>query len=159
MSYNEWVKKKRELTLKQKQFCHEYLVDFNGAQAAIRAGYSKRSARSIAQENLTKPDVQDYLRGLTEQSLKRNEISIDQVIGELKAVAFSSIFDHLTFDREIKLEKLGASVKEIEMKNEKISKVKMYDKVHALNRLLDFYMLSQSSSKNVAFNINLNVIS
>lgn len=42
-----------ELTDKQKRFCQEYMVDNNATQAAIRAGYSKKTAKSIGQENLT----------------------------------------------------------------------------------------------------------
>lgn len=50
------------LTPKQLRWIDEYLVDFNGAAAAVRAGYSVKSARSIAHENLTKPDIQAVLR-------------------------------------------------------------------------------------------------
>lgn len=50
------------LSAKQTRFVSEYLVDGNGAQAAIRAGYSARSAKAIAAENLTKPDVQKALQ-------------------------------------------------------------------------------------------------
>lgn len=50
--------KPKELNERQKMFCKEYLLDFNGTQAAIRAGYSKKTARKIASENLTKPDIQ-----------------------------------------------------------------------------------------------------
>lgn len=46
-----------ELTDKQKRFIEEYLVDFNGAAAARRAGYSEDSARFIGYENLTKPYI------------------------------------------------------------------------------------------------------
>lgn len=46
------------LTLKQQRFVEEYLIDLNAMQAAIRAGYSERTAKSIGQENLTKPDTQ-----------------------------------------------------------------------------------------------------
>lgn len=49
------------LTAKQRRFCDEYLIDLNATQAAIRAGYSKKTARKIGQENLTKPDIKDYL--------------------------------------------------------------------------------------------------
>ena len=45
------------LTRKQNAFCQEYLVDLNACQAAIRAGYSKKTAKAIGHENLTKPDV------------------------------------------------------------------------------------------------------
>lgn len=49
------------LTAKQERFLEEYLVDLNGTQAAIRAGYSPRSARVIANETLTKPAIRDRL--------------------------------------------------------------------------------------------------
>jgi hypothetical protein len=49
------------LTDKQRRFVDEYLVDLNATQAAIRAGYSERTARSIAAENLTKPDIVAHL--------------------------------------------------------------------------------------------------
>ena len=49
------------LTEKQKRFCDEYLIDLNATQAAIRAGYSERSARQIAERNMTKDDIQKYI--------------------------------------------------------------------------------------------------
>ncbi|MFC5385176.1 terminase small subunit [Aquamicrobium segne] len=45
------------LTDKQRRFVAEYLVDLNATQAAIRAGYSEKTARSVGSENLTKPDI------------------------------------------------------------------------------------------------------
>ncbi len=54
----------RKLTPKQKRFCEEYVVDFNATQAAIRAGYSKKSAYSIGPENLKKPKIRNYIREL-----------------------------------------------------------------------------------------------
>lgn len=50
-----------KLTAKQKRFCDEYLIDLNATQAAIRAGYSAKTARSIGQENLTKPAIREYI--------------------------------------------------------------------------------------------------
>lgn len=50
------------LTEKQKRFCDEYLVDLNATQAAIRAGYSEKTAKQIAQQNLTKLDIQEYIK-------------------------------------------------------------------------------------------------
>jgi len=49
------------LTEKMKRFCDEYLIDLNATQAAIRAGYSKRSARQIADTNMSKDDIKDYI--------------------------------------------------------------------------------------------------
>lgn len=49
------------MTAKQKRFCQEYLISLNAKEAAIKAGYSEKTARSIGQENLTKPDIQKYI--------------------------------------------------------------------------------------------------
>lgn len=46
-----------DLTDKQRRFVEEYCVDFNRTQAAIRAGYSERTAKEIGHENLTKPHI------------------------------------------------------------------------------------------------------
>ncbi|HFG0462694.1 TPA: terminase small subunit [Streptococcus pyogenes] len=50
-----------KLTLKQKRFADEYIISANATAAAIKAGYSKKTARSIDQENLTKPDIKAYI--------------------------------------------------------------------------------------------------
>lgn len=71
------------LNEKQKKFCNEYLIDLNATQAAIRAGYSEKTARSIANENLTKPDIQDYIQNLQSGIQKRNRISQDEIIQDL----------------------------------------------------------------------------
>ena len=49
------------MTEKQKRFCEEYLIDQNATQAAIRAGYSKRTAGVIGAENLRKPYIREYI--------------------------------------------------------------------------------------------------
>ena len=43
----------KKLTAKQQRFCDEYLIDLNATQAAIRAGYSEKTARQIAAENFS----------------------------------------------------------------------------------------------------------
>ena len=53
--------KKRKLTPKQQLFADEYIKSGNATDAAIKAGYSLKTARSIAQENLTKPDIRSYI--------------------------------------------------------------------------------------------------
>ncbi len=45
------------LTPKQARFVQEYLIDLNATQAAIRAGYSEKTARQVASENLSKPYI------------------------------------------------------------------------------------------------------
>jgi hypothetical protein len=76
------------LTGKQRLFVTEYLIDLNGTQAAIRAGYSRESARSIACENLTKPDIAEAIdRALAE----RPGITRTRIVDELAKIGFSDI--------------------------------------------------------------------
>lgn len=63
-----------KLTNKQRAFCDEYLIDLNGTQAAIRAGYSIKTACAIGWENLRKPDIRNFINAkLTERSLSADE--------------------------------------------------------------------------------------
>ena len=60
---------------KQRAFVEEYLIDFNATQAALRAGYSERTARSMGCENLTKPDIAAEIeRRLDEKTMKADEV-------------------------------------------------------------------------------------
>ena len=79
------------MTDKQKRFCEEYLTDFNETQAAIRAGYSKKSAYSIGSENLRKPEVQNYLSELKAEAQTRTETKRNDIIDELKSIGFADI--------------------------------------------------------------------
>jgi phage terminase small subunit len=63
------------------------LIDLNGTQAAIRAGYSKRSARQIADENLAKPDIVEYLNARRTALQDKLEITQEWVIRRLKEVS------------------------------------------------------------------------
>lgn len=76
-----------KLTPKQQAFVNEYLVDLNATQAAIRAGYSQKTARKIGQENLTKPDIQKEIQKAIKEREKRTEINQDFVLRELFAIA------------------------------------------------------------------------
>lgn len=72
------------LTAKQKRFVSEYLIDLNATQAAIRAGYSEKTAAVIGAENLKKPNIADAVRQAMEKREKRAEISQDEVIQDLR---------------------------------------------------------------------------
>lgn len=67
------------LTPKQERFVTEYLIDFNGTQAAIRAGYSESTARQTASENLTKPDIQEALKAAKAEYAKQHGVTIGEV--------------------------------------------------------------------------------
>lgn len=75
------------LTSKQLRWIEEYLLDFNGAAAAVRAGYSPKTARSIACELLTKPDIRAVLQAKQGVLAKELEITRQGVVkGFLEAV-------------------------------------------------------------------------
>ena len=81
------------MTKKQKQFIEEYLIDLNATQAAIRAGYSPDTAKSIGSENLTKPDIKAQIaRAMAERS-RRTGVNADRVIMELAKIAFVNAND------------------------------------------------------------------
>lgn len=75
------------LTDKQERFCQEYLIDLNGTQAAIRAGYSENSAKEEASRQLTKANVQERIKVLQEQIALRLEISQDWVLKRFKDIS------------------------------------------------------------------------
>jgi len=74
---------KNELTPKQLMFCKEFLVDLNATQAAIRAGYSKKTAGQMGFENLKKPEIRKEVERLIGQREERTERSADEVIKRL----------------------------------------------------------------------------
>ena len=82
-------------TTKQEQFCKEYIIDTNGSKAAIRAGYSSKTAYSIANELLKKPELQQRITELRDERAKRTGIDPDRIIKELSVIAFSNIADVL----------------------------------------------------------------
>ena len=75
-----------KLTDKQKGFCDEYLIDLNATQAAIRAGYSKKTAYSIGIENLKKPVIQNYIDKRLKQLEDKRIAKADEVLKYLTSV-------------------------------------------------------------------------
>lgn len=67
------------MTPKQKKFCVEYLIDLNATQAAIRAGYSKKTARSLGQRLLTYVDVRNYIKDLRAKYFKNGIMTAEEV--------------------------------------------------------------------------------
>ena len=88
----------KALTPKQTRFCQEYLIDLNGTQAAIRAGYSKRTPNAIACELLGKPEIQAEIDKLLVKRSERTGVTADRVIQELKSVAFANLAEYMTWD-------------------------------------------------------------
>jgi phage terminase small subunit len=71
-----------KLTPKQEMFCKEYLINFNATQAAVKAGYSKKTAQTIGAENLTKPIIRDYLQKAINERTEKLGIDADWVLAQ-----------------------------------------------------------------------------
>jgi len=74
------------LSDKQKRFCEEYILDLNATQACIRAGYSKDTAKSIGCENLTKPDLQKFIKELQEDKVEELGITFSYIALKTKEI-------------------------------------------------------------------------
>lgn len=74
------------MTDKQKRFCDEYLIDCNATQAAIRAGYSPKTAYSIGEENLKKPELKTYIDERLEQLHSEKTADTQEVMEYLTSV-------------------------------------------------------------------------
>jgi phage terminase small subunit len=90
----------KKLTPKQDEFCRQYLIDLNATQAAIRSGYSEKTARTTAAQNLAKRNIEDRIRELQRERAERTEITQDWVLEKLVANVERSMRAVPVFDRE-----------------------------------------------------------
>ncbi|MBA8064608.1 terminase small subunit [Citrobacter freundii] len=90
------------LTDKQEMFCREYLIDLNATQAAIRAGYSAKTANRTASENLSKPDIQSRIAELKAQRNDLVGINATYVLNRLVEIDQMDVLDILTSTGELK---------------------------------------------------------
>lgn len=98
-----------KLTDKMEQFCNEYIIDFNATQAAIRAKYSEKTAYSIGNENLKKPEIKERIAELINEHIDgtRSELK-KKVLDELEKLALHTDAEDLRGNEKIKsLELLG----------------------------------------------------
>lgn len=85
----------KKLTPQQERFVQEYMVDLNARGAAIRAGYSVKSARIRGGVLLSKPNVQLAVQRAKEARAKATGLTADRVLAEISLVAFSDLANHL----------------------------------------------------------------
>jgi phage terminase small subunit len=88
----------KALTPRQAAFVNEYLLDLNGTQAAIRAGYSPHTARNIAVEYLAKPGIAAAVARGRALRLSRTQLSADAIIQEMSALALSNVKHYIITD-------------------------------------------------------------
>lgn len=132
----------KDISPKQKRFCREYLVDQNGKRAAIRAGYSPKTAAAQASMMLDKPHVAEYMAQLTKKQEMDLTVTAERVINEFARIAFADPATYLipsksrAGPRMKSLEELTpdqrAAVAEFDIVTKKL---KLYDKLNALEKL------------------------
>lgn len=87
-----------KLTEKQQQFVDEYLIDLNATQAAIRAGYSVKTAKDIGCQNLAKLNIQQAISEKMAERSKRTGVNQDRIVMELAKIAFVNAVDVIDSD-------------------------------------------------------------
>ena len=90
---------------KQKAFCDYYIATLNATESAVKAGYSKKTARSIGAENLTKPDIKNYIAEKLQKVDKSRIATAEEVLEYLTAVVRNE--GEKTCDRTKAAELLG----------------------------------------------------
>lgn len=88
----------KKLTAKQEMFCREYLIDLNATQAAIRAGYSEKTAKDIACQNLAKLNVASFITKLKAERVETVSVSADYVLTRLYEIDQLDVLDIVSDD-------------------------------------------------------------
>lgn len=144
------------LTPKQQRFVSEYLIDLNATQAAIRAGYSQKTAGAIGSENLQKPEIAAAVADKAGQALNAVGYGAERVLQEYGKIAFSDVralFDehgNMLPIRELP-DDVAASIAGVEVNKRNLTagdgqvdlvlKVRRWDKVKALDSLANYHGL------------------
>lgn len=131
------------LTPKQERFVEEYLVDLNGTQAAIRAGYSPKTANEQASVMLAKPSIQEAVQAQRAKVSERTEIKQDSVVKELARLALSDVRKIFNADGSVKHpgeldDDTAAAVSSVELDPDGGFKIKFWDKNSAADKLMKF---------------------
>jgi phage terminase small subunit len=113
------------LNERQKAFADYYIQTGNATEAAIKAGYSEKTARSIGAENLTKPDISAYIRERLDEQSEKRVADANEVIEFYTAVMRGEIKDQFGLDASLSdrlkagdaLMKRYNAIKETESKN------------------------------------------
>lgn len=108
------------MTAKQEAFAIEYLKDKNATQAAIRAGYSKKTAAAIAWELLENPKIKQFIRDKQEEALKNASVTVEGIVDQLKEIASNVLAKDSDRIRALELigKYLGMFTEKVEMKGQ-----------------------------------------
>lgn len=135
------------MTHQQEIFCLEYIKSRNATQAAIKAGYSERSARVTGARLLTYADISKYINKKLDETKKKLQLTEEKVLDEIRKLAFSDLKDYVNGGNNI-LEIKGLSnektaaiqgikIEERTIKGQTIvnQEIKLYNKLDALEKL------------------------
>lgn len=135
------------LNAKQSRFCEEYVIDLNATQAAIRAGYSKKTAGAQGFDLLKKLEINKKIAGLQKAISEKNGDLAQKVVDELVKIGFSNVQNYINHSNKIKdLSRIDAkkaaavsSVKKtvttIGGNKKEVTEFRLWDKTDALEKL------------------------
>lgn len=145
------------------------MIDSNGTQAAIRAGYSPDTAHSIAYENLIKPEIKNQIEKLQAEISERNKITVDELVQTLAKLARFDIADLYDengelknihqMDRDARLSLEGVETDTLEVEGRPITttkKVRISNRKQAIDMLMKH--LGGYREDNAQRNATINVL-
>ena len=146
------------LSDKQERFCREYVIDLNATRAAIAAGYSERTARQTASENLSKPYIQAKIQELQKAISDKLEVDAEWVLKHLVNHVESNVLDAFMYAGPggLSIEDLKALPRETQMCIKKVKQnkdgieIQFEDKQKALemiSRHIGFFEKDNEQSK------------
>ena len=160
--YDNSPEEEKDLTIRQERFAQEYVVDGNGTQSAIRAGYSRKTARKIASNLLSQTHVRNRVNELKKALATKHEITLDWIVVELKKMAGFNAGAYIVCNDEgvprIDISKMTrddmAAIEsfELDYKNQKI-KVKTHGKKEALRMLKEIAIQQQEAGDDDSYEI------
>lgn len=171
------IEEMAKLTDKQEKFCYEYVLHLNASKAAINAGYSEKTAYSIGNENLKKPEIQERIRYMQNNLAETAQLSALRVLKEHEKIAFSSIanmhqtwierkyFDELTDDQKACIKSISTKIlkknigtkEDPEIVDVEYVKIELYDKqkaLDAISNMLGYNAPTKNEYSGDAININ-----
>lgn len=140
--------KKKKLTLKQARFCDEYLIDLNATQAAIRAGYSAKTAYSIGGELLKKPEIQALIQNQLELIHSEKIADLEEVM-----IYLTSVMRGESTSTVVVVEGLGEGVSEARLLEKKPDEQNRLKSAELLGKRFGWGQSATSISVNGTVNI------
>ena len=162
---------------KRRRFAEEYAKDFNATQAAIRAGYSRKSAKVCGSRLLTFADVRDHLAQIVAKASRSNEITVERTMREIASVAYGDVgalFDEAGNLKPIQQMDVDARAMIAGVEHEEIfgpsegegeprrvlgmvRKVRLRDKLKGLDQCMSILAMHKSVNPLAASGLNLHI--